>query len=450
MPPFSARKRVVITGLGIVSPIGIGKDDFFNSSIAGRNGIGPITAFDVSRYPAKLAGEVHGFDPTLYMDRKKARRLGRATQFAIAAARQALTDSHFKISKDNENRIGLSVGVGANQLDITELAYDTLKRRGVNRLPVFSVEAAFPNASAGQIALELNIQGPMVTFSTACAAGGNAIGYAISEIQHDGTDAMLAGGAEATITPLGLAAFCSGRLLSTNRDPEIACRPFDLKRDGLVMAEGAAFVVLESLEHAMSRGAKVYAEIIGYASVSGAIDMTHPDTTGGSFRRSMLRALKEADMTIDHVSYINAHGVSAPITDLCEARAIHDILGDRVQQVPVTSIKSMIGQPFAAGCPMQIVSSVLTLEHRIIPPTIHYSEPDPNIRLNVVANSALGKENLDSVLVNAFGYGGTNVSVILKQVYGHKDRRLSYHPLTHSDRRGNHSRRKNLRRGTHP
>jgi 3-oxoacyl-[acyl-carrier-protein] synthase II len=295
----------------------------------------------------------------------------------------------------------------------------------------------------------LNLCGPMVTFSTACAAGGNAIGYAISEIQNDRADAMVAGGAEATITPLGLAAFCSGRLLSINRDPDSACCPFDKRRDGLIMAEGGAFVVLESMENAIKRKATIFAEIIGYASVSTAYDMTRPLDSGDSFKRAMIKSLLDADLKAGDISYINAHGVSAPLTDLCEAKAIMEIFNGRSPQIPVSSIKSMIGQPFAASCPMQIISSALTIERQIIPPTIHFEVPDPDIDLQIVANHALGRGEINTVMVNSFGYGGTNVTLLLKKISAMNDRRVRYAPFQIGNRRKG-ERRHRPRKGSGP
>jgi 3-oxoacyl-[acyl-carrier-protein] synthase II len=419
--------------MGIISPIGTGKKEYFNSLIAGRNGIGRVTLFDATEFPAKVAGEVKGFNAKDFMESKKARRVGRTTQFAIAAARMALDDSNLKIDQSNSERVGISIGVGGNQMDIMESGFAAFSGR--KRLSPFSLESAFPNASAGQISIELNICGPMVTFSTACAAGGNAVGFAIGEIQHDGVDAMVVGGAEAAITPLSFASFCAGHLLSTNKDPELASRPFDKHRDGLVMAEGAAFVVLESMEHAIKRGARMYCEVIGYASVSSAFDMTHPVNSGDNFKRAMMKALKSSDISPNEINYVNAHGVSAPLTDRCEAKAIQELFGEHTSKIAVSSIKSMIGQPFSASFPMQIVACLLTFERRIIPPTIHFNAPDDENKLSIVANNALGWENLGSIMVNSFGYGGTNVSLVLKPVTGQTDRRLRYAPVDHDERR---------------
>ncbi len=410
------RRRVAITGVGPVSPVGIGRDAFWDGLRQGRSGIGPITRFDASRLGCRIAGEIRDFDPRRYLDAAVVRRSGRAVHLAAAAAALALADAGLDVTPELAPRLGVSLGVGTSQLDIGEWAYSLFLERGLRRLPSYTLEAYFPNAASGVVSILVGAKGPLMTMSTGCSAGANAIGWAAQMIERGMADVMLAGGTEAPITPFGIGAGVNARILSTrNEEPARASRPFDRGRDGLVMAEGAGVLVLEALDVAAARGARIYGEVAGYATTANAYQMIRVDPTGDGFARCMALALADARLTADDVDLVNAHAGSIPLTDRNECHAIHAVFGARARQVPVTSIKSMIGQPFATGGALQAIASALMLEHRIVTPTINYEEPDPECDVAVVAGEARPAHGLSTILVNAFGYGGSNVTLVIRR-----------------------------------
>ncbi|HWP35600.1 MAG TPA: beta-ketoacyl-ACP synthase II [Thermodesulfobacteriota bacterium] len=409
-------RRVVVTGLGPVTPIGTGREAFWEGLRSGRSGIGPITRFDASGLACRIAGEIRDFDPAQYLDPATLRRSGRAVHLAVAAAVLALADAGLTVSASLAPRLGVALGVGTSQLDIGEWAYSLFLERGLRHLSPFVLEAYFPNAAAGAVSIRTGAKGPLMTVSTGCSSGANAVGWAAQAIERGMADAMLAGGTEAPITPFGVGASASARIVSTrNDDPARASRPFDRRRDGLVLAEAAGVVVLEALELAQARGARIYGELTGYATTANAYQMIRVDEGGDGFARCMTLALADAGLTPDDVDLVNAHAGSIPLTDRSECAALHAVFGERIARLPVTSIKSMLGQPFAAAAALQVIASALMLEHETIAPTINYEEPDPECRVAVVAGRARPAPGLRTILMNAFGYGGSNVTLVMQR-----------------------------------
>lgn len=407
---------VAITGVGPVTPIGVGRDAFWDGLRSARSGIRHITRFDASGLTCRIAGEIDDFDPGAFLDPATVRRSGRAVHLAAAAACLALADAGLAIGPDRAARVGVSLGVGTSQLDVGEWAYGLFLERGLKRLPPYVLEAYFPNAAAGVVSIRAGAKGPLMTMSTGCSAGSNAIGWAAQMIRLGAADVMLAGGTEAPITPFGIGAGANARIVSTRNDePTRASRPFDRGRDGLVMAEAAGVVVLEALDLARARGARIYGELAGYATTANAYEMIRVDPEGDGFARCMALALEDAGLAPEEVDLVNAHAGSIPLTDRNEAHAIRALFGARAGRLPVTSIKSMVGQPFAAGGPLQVIASVLMLEHRTIAPTINYEDPDPECDVAVVAGEARPAPGLRTVLMNAFGYGGSNVTLIVRR-----------------------------------
>jgi 3-oxoacyl-[acyl-carrier-protein] synthase II len=384
--------------------------------VSGRSGIGPITRFDASGLGCRIAGEIRDFEPTDFLDPVTVRRSGRAVHLAAVAASLALSDARLEIAPHEAPRVGVAMGVGTSQLDITEYAYSLFLERGLRRLPPWILEAAFPNAAAGLVSIRSGAKGPLMTMSTGCSAGSNAIGWAAEAVASGMADAMLAGGAEAPVTPFGIGSGANARILSTRNDePARASRPFDRGRDGLVMAEAAGVVVLEALERAVARGAHVYAEVAGYATTANAYEMIRVDPHGDGFARCMSLALESAGLGPGEVDLVNAHAGSIPLTDRNECSAIREVFGPRAGTVPVTSIKSMLGQPFAAGGALQAIASALMLEHGVITPTINYEDPDPDCDVHVIGGEACRAPGLGTVLMNAFGYGGSNVTLVVRR-----------------------------------
>jgi 3-oxoacyl-[acyl-carrier-protein] synthase II len=405
-------RRVAITGVGPVSPVGTGRGAFWAGLRAGRSGIGPITRFDASSLACRIAGEVRDLDPSTWLDPATVRRSGRAAHLAAAAAALAVEDAALRVPPEEAHRFGVALGVATSQLDVTEFAYSLFLERGLRRLPPWILEASFPNAAAGVVSIRSGAKGPLMTISTGCSAGANAIGWAARAIAAGEADVMLAGGAEAPITPFGIGAGVNARILSARNDePARASRPFDRGRDGLVMAEAAGVLVLEALERAEARGARVYGELLGYATTANAYEMIRVDPHGDGFARCMRLALEGGGLEPADIDLVNAHAGSIVLTDRNEAHAIGEVFGSR--PLPVTSIKSMVGQPFAAGGPLQAISSVLMIEHATIVPTINYEDPDPECEVAVVGGEARPAPGLRTVLMNAFGYGGSNVTLVV-------------------------------------
>lgn len=415
MPP----KRVAITGLGVISPIGIGKDRFWNALMEGRSGVDRISRFDASGFDSKIAAEVRDFDPADYMDKKETRRNDRFVQFAYAASRMALDDAGFSITPQNGTQVGVLIGSGIGGATTWEEQHRILIERGPDRVSPFFIPMIIINMAAGIISILLGAKGPNSAVVTACATGGNAIGDAARNIQRGEAIAMLAGGSEAAITPLSIAGFCSMKAVSTRNDePQKASRPFDAKRDGFIMGEGSGVVLLEEMEHARRREAHIYAELVGYGMSGDAYHITQPDPEADGAARSMRNALRDANMEPNQIDYINAHGTSTPYNDRTETLAVKRVFGEHAKTVPVSSTKSMTGHLLGAAGGVELIACVQAIEHGAIPPTINYEFPDPECDLDYVPNTAR-KMRVDAAMSNAFGFGGHNAILIVRRYDGH-------------------------------
>ena len=409
------KKRVVITGLGAITPVGNTAADFWQALLAGKSGIGPITRFDAAEYDAKIAGEVKGFEPTAFIDKKEARRMDRFTQFAIAAAKMALDDSGIDLEKADKSRIGSFVGSGIGGMDTLHEQYKNLFEKGPNRVSPFFIPMMIANMAAGQVSIAFGLQGPSSCVVTACATGTNCIGDAMKVIQRGDADVMVAGGTEAAISPAGMAGFCSMKALSTRNDaPEKASRPFEKDRDGFVMGEGSGIVILESLEHALARGARIYAELAGYGTNADAYHVTAPAPEGAQAARCMELAIKDAGLQVTDVDYINAHGTSTPLNDKNETLGIKALFGGHAKNLAVSSIKSMTGHLLGAAGGIECVATALTVANDMMPPTINYDTPDSDLDLDYVPNQARAKV-VRVALSNSFGFGGHNATILIKK-----------------------------------
>jgi 3-oxoacyl-[acyl-carrier-protein] synthase II len=412
-----SRRRVVVTGLGLISPVGIGVEPSWQSLVAGRSGIGPITQFDASTYPTRIAGEVKGFEPGDWMDKKEARRNDRFIQFALAAADMAVKDSGLDMSKEDPEQVGCIVGAGMGGLGTIEESRTLLTEKGLRRLSPFFIPSLIINLAPGQISIRYGMKGPNFSTVSACATGNHSIGDALLYIERGLADVMVAGGCEATITPLGVGGFCSARAMSERNDaPEKASRPFDKGRDGFVAAEGAGLLILEEYEHARKRGARIYAELAGYGASADAYHVTTPAPEGEGGQRAMKMALKFAGMNGDQVGYINTHGTSTPMGDVAECQAINKVFGAHAQKgLVVSSTKSMTGHLLGAAGGCEAVVTVMAIHTGVIPPTINVEDQDPECQLDVVPNTAREKK-LDVAISNSFGFGGTNSVLLFKRV----------------------------------
>jgi 3-oxoacyl-[acyl-carrier-protein] synthase II len=409
------KKRVVITGLGAITPVGNTAEAFWKALLAGQSGIGKITRFDPTDYDAKIAGEVKGFEPTEFIDKKEARRMDRFTHFAIAAAKMALEDSGIELEKEDRSRMGVFVGSGIGGMDTLHEQYKNLFEKGPNRVSPFFIPMMIANMAAGQVSIAFGLQGPSSCVVTACATGTNCIGDAMRVIQRGDVDVMVAGGTEAAISPAGMAGFCSMKALSTRNDaPEQASRPFEKDRDGFVMGEGSGIVVLESLEHALARGARIYAELAGYGSNADAYHVTAPAPGGVQAARCMELAILDAGLTVADVDYINAHGTSTPMNDKNETLGIKALFGVHAKEMAVSSIKSMTGHLLGAAGGIECVATALTVVNDMMPPTINYDTPDPELDLDYVPNQARAKV-VRVALSNSFGFGGHNATLLVKK-----------------------------------
>ncbi|HEY9747866.1 MAG TPA: beta-ketoacyl-ACP synthase II [Allocoleopsis sp.] len=414
----SDRKRVVVTGLGAVTPIGNTLSEYWEGLVSGRNGIGPITLFDAARHDCRIAGEVKGFDPFQYLDRKDAKRMDRFAQFAVAASKQAIADAQFVINDLNAEQVGVIIGSGVGGIKVLEDQQEVYLTKGPDRCSPFMVPMMIANMAAGLTAIHIGAKGPNSCPVTACASGSNAIGDAFRLIQGGYAQAMICGGAEAAITPLSVAGFASARTLSTrNDDPAHASRPFDRDRNGFVMGEGAGILLLEELEHALSRGARIYAEMIGYGMTCDAYHMTSPVPGGEGAARAIQLALKDAGITPEQVSYINAHGTSTPMNDPNETAAIKTALGDHAYKVAVSSTKSMTGHLLGGSGGIEGVATALAVAHDQLPPTINLENPDPACDLDYVPNHSRSHK-VDVAISNSFGFGGHNVTVAFRKYVG--------------------------------
>ena len=409
-------KRVVITGLGLVTPLGNDVPSTWEAVVSGRSGVGPITRFDASEFDTRIAGEVKQFDAEALFGRREARRMDRFTQYAMAASGQALQDAGLPVTEDNAHRIGAVIGSGIGGIAAVLDQADVLRTRGPRRVSPFLVPMMLSDTAPGQVAIRYGLKGPNFSVVSACATGANAIGEAAEVIRRGAADAIVAGATEAGIVPVVTAGFIAMQAVSSQNDePQRASRPFDAKRDGFVMAEGAGVVVLESAEHAAARGARQYAELAGYGATADAYHVTAPDQTGDGFVRAMQAALDQAQMDPDQINYLNAHGTSTPLNDSGETAAIKTVFGDYAYRMPVSSTKSMTGHLLGAAGAVETVFSVLALREGIMPPTINYEFPDPECDLDYVPNHAR-KAKIKAVMSNSFGFGGHNACLIVKRV----------------------------------
>ena len=409
-----SKRRVVVTGLGLITPVGIGVSESWANIINGQSGIGKITKFDCSSYPSQVAGEVKNFDPLLYIPPKDARRMDTFIQFGIAAGIEAFKDSGIEVTDTNSERIGVSVGSGIGGINLIESTSDVFDEGGVRKVSPFFIPGTIINMISGNLSIMLNLKGPNVSIVTACTTGTHSIGDAARMIEYGDADVMLAGGSEAAITELSVAGFSSAKALSSrNDDPKTASRPWDKDRDGFVIGEGAGVMVLEEFEHANKRGAKIYAELSGYGMSADAYHITAPNMDGP--RRSIVNALKNANVNIDNVQYINAHGTSTPLGDLNETNAIKASFGDYAKKLVVNSTKSMTGHLLGGAGGIESVFTVLAIHNQISPPTINIFNQDPECDLDYCANEARSMK-IDVALKNNFGFGGTNGSLVFKKI----------------------------------
>lgn len=408
-------KRVVVTGLGAITPIGENLDQYWQGLINGSNGIGPITLFDASNHGCRFAGEVKDFNPQDYIDKKEAKRMDRFAQFGVCASKQAVADADLTIDDSNAHEIGVLIGSGTGGVKVLEDQKEILLKRGPSRCSPFTIPMMISNMAAGLTAIHTGAKGPNSCTVTACAAGSNAIGDAFRIVQRGDAKAMICGGAEAAITPLSMAGFASAKALSTrNDDPLTASRPFDRDRDGFVMGEGAGILILEELDHALARGAKIYGEIIGYGMTCDAYHMTAPVPDGLGAIRAIKLAMEDGGIDPQQVDYINAHGTSTPANDKTESKAIKGALGDRAQEILVSSTKSMTGHLLGGSGGIEAVATVLALHHDVAPPTINLQNPDPECDLDYVAHKSRS-HTINVALSNSFGFGGHNVTLAFQK-----------------------------------
>lgn len=409
------KRRVVITGMGVISPIGIGKEAFFSSLKEGKSGVGLISRFNPEGLSTKIAAEVKDFEPIAYIDKKEAKRMDRFTQFAVAASKMALEDAIMNHEEIDEDRMGVCLGSGIGGIETFENQHKVMMEKGVGRVSPFFIPMMISNIASGYISMTFNAKGPNMTVVTACASATNAIGEAYRMIERNDADIMITGGTEASITPLSIAGFCSMKALSERNDePEKASRPFDKDRDGFVMGEGSGILILEELEHAQKRGARIYGEIVGYGSTADAYHITAPAPDGEGALKAMKKAMQDACINPEQIDYINAHGTSTELNDKYETMAIKKLLGQHAYKVSVSSTKSMTGHLLGAAGAVEAIACLMTINEGIIPPTINYSKADENCDLDYVPN-ACKKASVNYVMSNSLGFGGHNASIILKK-----------------------------------
>ncbi len=399
-------------------PTGIGAKTAWTNICEGKSGIGPITRFDATGFETKIAGEVKGFNPELYIEKKEIKKMDLFIQYAIAATQEALEDAQLAITPENGERIGVIVGTGLGGLPNIEKCHQVLLERGPSRITPFFIPMVIANLASGQIAIRFGAKGPNTCVVTACATGAHCIGDAFRAIVYGDADAIIAGGTEANITPLTVGGFNAMKALSTrNEEPEKACRPFEKNRDGFVVAEGAGILILEELEFALKRGAKIYAELVGYGYTGDAYHITAPSPDGDGAIRCMRMAINDAGLKPEEIDYINAHGTSTPLNDLTETLAIKAVFGNRAKSIPISATKSMTGHLLGAAGSTEAIFTILSIYHGILPPTINYEEPDPECDLDYVPNVAR-KQPIQTAISNAFGFGGTNATLVFKKFLG--------------------------------
>jgi 3-oxoacyl-[acyl-carrier-protein] synthase II len=407
-------KRVVITGVGAVTPLGNNVESTWTNILDGKTGIGPLTRLDADEYPAKVAAELKDFDIEEYVERKEARKMDRFTHYAVAASMMAVKDSKLEITEENAPRVGVWIGSGIGGMETFENQYETFQKRGYRRVSPFFVPMIIPDMATGQVSIMLGAKGVNSCTVTACATGTNSIGDAFKVIQRGDADVMISGGAEAPITKMSVAGFCANTALSTNTDPEKASRPFDANRDGFVMGEGAGVVVLEELEHALRRGAPIYAEVVGYGSTGDAHHITAPAPAGEGGARAMKMALEDGGVRPEDMDYINAHGTSTPYNDKFETMAVKEVFGDHAYKLAMSSTKSMTGHLLGAAGGVEAIFTVLAMQDGILPPTINLDTPDPDCDLDYVANKAR-KQDVNVAMSNSLGFGGHNATLVFKK-----------------------------------
>ena len=411
-------RRVVVTGVGLVSPLAIGTGANWDALCAGQSGIGPITRFDASQYSARIAGEVKGFDPLQFVDKKDVKKMDVFIQLAIAASQFAMNDAQLKVSPEHATRTGVFIASGIGGFSTIEREHKALLEGGPRRISPFFIPAAIINLAAGQVSIRFGAKGPNSATCTACSASAHAIGDAFEIIRRDDADVMIAGGSEAAITPMGVGGFAAMRALSTRNDePHRASRPFDKDRDGFIMGEGSGVIILEELEFARRRGASIYAELVGYGMSADAYHITAPSEDGDGGMRVMQAALKHAGVRPDQVDYINAHGTSTPYNDKLETLAIKRLFGDHARRLAISSTKSMTGHLLGAAGGLEAGITALVIRHQLIPPTINYETPDPECDLDYVPNTKRAAK-VEYALSNSFGFGGTNGALLFKRFDG--------------------------------
>ena len=407
-------RRVVVTGLGTLSPVGNTADEFWSSLVQGRSGVGMITKFDTAGYPTRIAGEVRNFDPLNFVDKKEARRLDPYLQYAIASSVLAVQDAALDTSKIDGTRFGVLIGSGIGGISTLLESHRNLIDKGPDRVSPFFIPMLIANMASGLVSMRFGAKGPNSAVVTACATGNHAIGDSFKIIQRADADVMIAGGSEAIIVPLTIAGFCSMKAMSTRNDePTKAMRPFDANRDGFVAGEGAGILVLEALDHALARDARIYAEVVGYGMTGDAHHMTAPDPEGDGAARAMAAAVRDAGLDVSAIGYINAHGTSTPYNDKFETIAIKRVFGDHARRLAVSSTKSMTGHLLGAAGGIEAIATVLALHHGVLPPTINYETPDPDCDLDYIPNQAR-KQDVEVALSNAFGFGGTNATLAFR------------------------------------
>ncbi|MFK4998167.1 beta-ketoacyl-ACP synthase II [Bacillus sp. N9] len=407
-------KRVVVTGIGAVSPLGNDAATTWKNIIAGQSGVGPLLRLDAEQYPAKVAAEVKDFDIEKYVERKEARKMDRFTHYALAAAMMAVEDAKLKIDETNATDVGVWIGSGIGGLETLENQFETFQKRGYRRVSPFFVPMMIPDMATGQVSIYLGAKGVNSCTVTACATGTNSIGDAFKVIQRGDAKAMIAGGAEAPITRMSVAGFCANTALSTNPDPKTASRPFDLNRDGFVIGEGAGIIVLEELEHALNRGANIYAEIVGYGATGDAYHITAPAPGGEGGARAMKMAIDDGGLVPEDIDYINAHGTSTPYNDKYETMAVKEVFGDHAYKLAMSSTKSMTGHLLGAAGGVEAIFTCLALKEGILPPTMNIETPDPDCDLDYVPNEAR-KVDVKAALSNSLGFGGHNATLAFKK-----------------------------------
>jgi len=408
-------RRVVATGVGLVSALGVGTEETWKNILAGKSGVGPITHFDTTGFSATIAAEVKGFDPFLFVEKKEVKKMGLFIQYAMAATQFAIEQSGLKISPETADRVGVYIGSGIGGFDVIEREHKALLNGGPRRVSPFFIPAAIVNLAAGFVSIRWGAQGPNSATCTACSSSAHAVGDSYRIIQRCDADVMICGGTEAAITPLSVGGFAAMRALSTrNSEPERASRPFDADRDGFIIGEGSGILILEELGHAVNRGAPILAEVVGYGMSGDAFHITQPAEGGVGAARAMRNALADAKVMPEQVSYINAHGTSTLMNDRLETQAIKTVFGEHAARIPVSSTKSMTGHLLGGAGGLEAGFSALTIRDQVMPPTINYEKPDPECDLDYVPNQAR-PGNIEYVLSNSFGFGGTNVSLLVRR-----------------------------------